>query len=195
MPVCGRFIVVYGGAMYWAQDLETVIDAAYLLRHDKDICFLIMGDGPTKENIVRRSRLLGLQNVLIMPLQPRDIYLNIIATASVCLVPLRKGYSSPTLPSKIPELMSMGKPIIASAVSESEVGRLFAEAQCGLLVAPGDPKSLAASILTLKEKPELAKALGENGKRYAESHFSANSSIELYASLLMNASKKMQQLH
>jgi glycosyltransferase involved in cell wall biosynthesis len=54
---------------------------------------------------------------------------------------------------------------------------------------------LAASILTLKEKPELAKALGENGKRYAESHFSANSSIELYASLLMNASKKMQQLH
>jgi len=44
--------------------------------------------------------------------------------------------------------------------------------QTGLLVPPGDAMALAAAIASLLDNPERAKAMGEAGRRRAESHFS-----------------------
>ena len=80
--------------------IETVIDAAYLLRHNKDILFLIVGDGPKNQGLAERAKRLKLENVVFMPLQPKEVYLQIVLASHACVVTLNKSYTSPTLPFK-----------------------------------------------------------------------------------------------
>lgn len=186
----GKFIITYGGSLYWAQDLETVIDAAYLLRHNKDILFLIVGDGPKKQELVKRAKRLKLENVVFMPLQPREVYLQIVLASHACAVTLNTNYKSPTLPSKVPEMMGLGKPIIVNAPYGSEVANVVGKAACGLIVEPGDPKSFAKAVLKLTRQEALARQLGENGKLFAEKYFSPRICISKYEQLLCSSKTK-----
>jgi len=180
----GKFIITYGGSLYWAQDLETAVDAAYLLRHNKDIVFLIVGDGPKKQGLVERAKRLKLENVVFMPFQPREVYLQIVLASHACIVTLNKNYASPTLPSKVSEIMGLGKPIIANAPYGSEVADLVGKAACGLTVEPGNPESFAKAVLKLTREEALARKLGENGKFFAERYFSPRVCINKYEKLL-----------
>jgi glycosyltransferase involved in cell wall biosynthesis len=59
----GQFTLLFAGVMGYAQDLETVIECAYLLRDHHDILFLLVGDGVEKPVLVRKAEDLGLTNV------------------------------------------------------------------------------------------------------------------------------------
>ena len=186
----GKFAVTYGGSLYWAQDLETVIDAAYLLRQDKDILFLIVGDGPKKQGLVERAKRLKLKNVVFIPFQSRKVYMQIIHASQACIVTLNNDYTSPTLPSKVPEIMGLGKPIIVNAPYGSEVANLVGKAACGLIVETGDPKSFAEAVLKLTREEALARKLGDNGKLFAEKYFSPTICISKYEELLRSSKIK-----
>ena len=180
----GKFLITYGGSLYWAQDLETVIDAAYLLRDNKDIIFLIMGDGPEKQELVERARKLKLENVVFMPFEPREVYLQMTLASHACIVTLNKNYTSPTLPSKVQEIMGLGKPIIVNAPYNSEVVKLVKKASCGLIVEPGNPESFAKAVLKITKNQGLAEKLGKNGRIFAEKYFSPKICIGKYEKLL-----------
>jgi len=64
------------------------------------------------------------------------------------------------MPMKIYDCMAMGKPIVASAVSDQpEVLE-----GCGMLVPPGESEALAAAIRNLLENPALAAELGRKAR-------------------------------
>lgn len=46
------------------------------------------------------------------------------------------------------------------------------ETNSGLVVYPGDHEALAKAVITLKENPELARMMGENGRKYVETEAS-----------------------
>lgn len=62
-----RFIVGFAGLHGLMQDLETVLEAARLLREEVNIVFLFYGDGPKKENLVRLAKESRLRNVTFFP--------------------------------------------------------------------------------------------------------------------------------
>jgi glycosyltransferase involved in cell wall biosynthesis len=45
------------------------------------------------------------------------------------------------------------------------------KAQAGLVVKPGDATAIAQAILTLKNQPALAQAMGQNGRKLIEDEF------------------------
>ena len=66
-------------------------------------------------------------------------------------------------PNKIFEYMAAGLPVIGS---NFQMWRdLLEKNNCGICVDPTNPKELAEAINYLKQHPEEAKAMGENGKR------------------------------
>lgn len=176
----GKIVFTYAGSLYWAQDLETVIDAAHLLREKEDLVFLIVGEGPKRREIVERAKKLNLRNVFFLPVQRRKVYLQIVSASRACLVTLSKNYTSPTLPSKVPELMGLGKPIIANAPVSSEVTEVIAKASCGLVVEPGDPEAFAEAVLALSEDERFATESGKNGRAFAEENFSPSICLDRY---------------
>src|SRR5690625_6789286 len=54
LGVEGRFVAAYVGTHGMAHGLDTLLDAARLLRHREDIVLLTAGDGAEREQIVRR---------------------------------------------------------------------------------------------------------------------------------------------
>jgi glycosyltransferase involved in cell wall biosynthesis len=55
---------------------------------------------------------------------------------------------------------------------EGEGANLIKEGKCGLVVEPENPQALAEAVIKIADNPELAKELGENGRRFVEERFS-----------------------
>ena len=69
------------------------------------------------------------------------------------------------------EAMALRRPVVASRAGGPI--EIIEDGQTGLLVAPGDPESLAAALIDLLERPERAAELGARGYREVTHRFSA----------------------
>jgi colanic acid biosynthesis glycosyl transferase WcaI len=158
------FVVLYSGSMGAKQGLEILLHAAKLLIHRKDICFLLCGEGPGREKIEIAA--LELQNVKLQNLQPKHELSELLASATVHLLPQIAGVSDLVLPSKLTNMLASGRPIIATC---SEGTGLFDEVKdCGICVEPGNAQDLANAIEKLVDDEELCKSLGKNARLRAE---------------------------
>ncbi len=166
------FRVVFGGNIGKAQSFETILDAAELLRDQKDIQWIVLGDGRMfpwlHYEVVRRA--LGM-TVHLLGRHPAESMPRYFALADVLLVTLRnQSIFSFTIPSKVQSYLACGKPIIAALGGEG--ARVVEEAGAGLASTPEDPKALANAVLTMYRMPEdTRRTMGINGRRYFETHF------------------------
>lgn len=186
----GKFIVFFGGVMGYAQDLETVVDSASILKDHKQIIFLLLGDGAENETLVKKSQSLGLRNIEFLPFVSKEEYPFWVHVADVGLVTLKSSMKTPVVPSKILGYMAAGKPILASLNPESDGKRIVEEARCGINVPVGDPSAMADAILKFSADREETKAMGQNGRLYAEKHFSINACINQYEGIFRSLTKK-----
>ena len=93
----------------------------------------------------------------------------LLGLATVHLLPQIAGAADLVLPSKLPNMLASGRPVVATA---SEGTGLFDEVMgCGLTVAPGDPTSLGTAIGQLCDNPALARKLGEAARTRAEARW------------------------
>ncbi len=186
----GRFVVSYAGTMGWAQDMGAVVDAACRLRDEKEILFLLVGDGVQKERELARSRDLGLENIVWLPMQPWAIYPDVLAASDASLINLHPELHTPVVPSKLLSIMAAARPVIASLPTESDARRILDEAGAGLCVPAGDAEALAATIRQLHAQPSLAQEMGRRGRTYVEAHFSRQACIEQLEAVLLDSARR-----
>jgi glycosyltransferase involved in cell wall biosynthesis len=166
----GKYIVSYIGTIGMAHGLSYLIDTAALLQSQKSIHFLVIGDGAEKDSIAKKVRSLGLKNVSILGLKPREEIPTYYGVSDAIVVQLiRDPMFTKVIPSKIFESMGMSKPILLSV--DGEARRIVGEANCGLYSEPEDCTQLAENILRLKTDPQLESTLGTNGFVYVRKHF------------------------
>jgi colanic acid biosynthesis glycosyl transferase WcaI len=182
-----RFIVLYAGNLGLSQGLENVLTAAELLVDHYDLRFVLVGDGAGREYLMDQVEQRRLANVQFLPFQPRARLPEVLATADVSLVTLRKGVGSGSLPSKTFSILASGRPMLASVDEGSETWNLVERAEAGLCVPPENPSKLAEAILTLKQDERLRERLGRNGRTWVEHHHSPQSAAEQFEKLLLAA--------
>ena len=168
---------VFAGVFGHAQDLDTVLDAAKLLRDRRDIVFLLVGDGPTRDSVVSRATEAGLGNMRFVESQPVGAMPAIFSAARASLAPLRKTeLFKASRPSKIFASMACETPVIFSG--EGETARLLDEHRCGIVVPPESPEELAAAVLRLADDPAHARNLGLRGRELMERQFAWGAIVE-----------------
>jgi glycosyltransferase involved in cell wall biosynthesis len=72
LGVSGKFVVGYFGTLGMAHRLETLIEAARLLRDEPEIAFVIVGDGAERTRLERLWNAHGLDNVIMLGQQPKE---------------------------------------------------------------------------------------------------------------------------
>jgi colanic acid biosynthesis glycosyl transferase WcaI len=182
-----RFVVLYAGNLGLSQGLEHVLAAAEKLINKEDLCFVFVGDGAGREHLMAEAEIRRLRNVKFLPFQPRDRLPEVLASADVSLVILRRGIGTGSLPSKIFSIMASGRPVITSVDEESETWDLVKRAEAGLCVPPENPEELANAIIKLKNDQGLRECLGRNGRKWAERHHSSKSAAKQFEKLLLEA--------
>lgn len=178
------FVVLYAGNIGLSQGLENVLAAAQQLAGYPDIHFLFVGDGPGREYLITQAHSRELTNVQFIPFQPRSRLPEVLGSADVSLVVLRKGIGAGSLPSKTFSILASGRPLIASVDEKSETWNLIQKAQAGLCVQPENPLELAQAILMLRDNQNLREQLGRNGRIWAERNHSPQSATIQFEELL-----------
>lgn len=173
-----KTIALYHGTHGLAQGLSQVVEAARYLEGENGLEIVLLGDGAEKQLVRGRVRDLGLRNVTLLDPRPFSEMPGIVDACDIGLVPLKNTpMFSITLPSKMFEFMSMGKPValavdgdaraIVEGVAENGDGQA-----CGTFSPPEAPESYAESIRALARDPELRQRLGVRGRERAVSRYS-----------------------
>ena len=179
----GRFVAAYLGTIGMAHKLETVLEAAAILKEDSSIAFLIAGDGAGSEALRKLHGQRALDNVIILGQQPKEQMPALWATCDASLVLLRNLPTfTKVLPSKLFESMAMGLPVILGVEGESRA--LVEQAGCGIPIVPEDAEGLARAVRTLAQDRKLASTMGEQGRRYVAAHHDRARVAHRFAALL-----------
>jgi glycosyltransferase involved in cell wall biosynthesis len=84
-------------------------------------------------------------------------------------------FNSFRLPSKLPELLAMGRPVV---LPETNVGLLLRDRENGLLMQRGDAMEIATCVEGLLNDATWADQIGHAGRRFAVDNFSWERSAE-----------------
>ena len=166
-----KYVVLYAGNLGVKQGINIVTEAGEKLKYRTDIQFLMAGNGAVKPWLLEHVNSKRLNNITLLPTQPSERLSDLLATADVSIVPQRKEAKNIVLPSKLLNIMVSGRPVIATAEPESELGRTINTANCGLLVEPENSDALAKAIIYFKDHPQEASEFGTNGRNYIVKHF------------------------
>jgi colanic acid biosynthesis glycosyl transferase WcaI len=131
--------------------------------------FVLCGDGSARTALEASAR--GLGNVQFIPLQPVGGLNRLLNAADIHVLPQRADAADLVMPSKLPGMLASGRPVVATADPETEIGRAVEGA--GLLVPPGDAAALAQAILQLADAPALRAQLGVRARLVAVERWSA----------------------
>ena len=125
--------------------------------------------------------------MIFLPFQARPQLPEVLASADLSLVTLKKGITTGSLPSKSFSILSSGRPIIASVDEDSDMARLVERSRGGVTVPPEEPHLLAEAILNLKENPAACRQMETRGREYVEKYHSSESAATFFEDLLQKA--------
>lgn len=170
--ISNRFVITYVGAHGVANHLIQLLDAAELLT-ETNVLFQFIGDGMQKPMLMEEAKNRNLNNVLFLdPVPKREVFKYIIAS-DLCTSVLKKVDTFKTIYSnKTFDYMACKKPILLLIDGVSR--ELVEQAQCGIYAEPENPEDIVAKIRYYLSNPDLLKLHGENGYRYAKTHFDRN---------------------
>ena len=179
----GKFVASYFGTHGMAHHLTTVLEAAEALRARSDIVFMLVGDGAQREALLAQKKERQLDNVLMLPQQPKDRMPAMWALSNISLVLLRRSDLFKTvIPSKIFESMAMQRPIVLGV--DGEVRGIIEGGDAGVFFEPENAGALAEAVVSLCDDPDRCRELGENGRRHVQQFFDRSKLAGFYLELL-----------
>jgi colanic acid biosynthesis glycosyl transferase WcaI len=183
-----RFVVMHSGNVGLSQGLETVLDAAELLRDDAEILFAIVGDGASKRQLMTAAESRRLTNVVFLPFQPKEELAESLGAGDCHLVTLKRGLAGFIVPSKVYGIMAAARPFIAAVEAGSEPARIIADHRCGLRVDPEDPLRLAEAVRQMRELP--FEEMGARGRAAFERLYDRPIATNAYRQLLESYNRR-----
>ncbi|MGN7399514.1 glycosyltransferase family 4 protein [Cytobacillus praedii] len=175
----GKKVFMYAGALGYAQGLDSVLEAALLLKDKQpDAHFLFVGDGQEREKLVKMKEDLGLENVTFYGSVPVSEMPRMFSIADFSVVSLRnielfKG----ARPSKIFPAISSGVPVLYCGDGESAA--ILEEYNCGKIAPPENPEGIAHAISELMTiSSDEYQTMSENGRKLAIEQYSWKSIVD-----------------
>jgi len=172
-------VVMYFGALGEANNIDVIIRAASDLKYNKDIIFVLIGDGIRKEKIIQEVANLKLKNVLVLPALPKSEGRKFLSAADVCIVTLKdlKIFEG-AIPTKLIDYMACKRPVLCGVKGEAK--EIVEDAKCGYVFNPNDEKQLVYCLLKILSNNEKSTAMGTNGYNYVVKNFTIEKMQDAY---------------
>jgi glycosyltransferase involved in cell wall biosynthesis len=165
----GETVVGYAGSMGEPNALDTLLDAAALLRVDplgKKLRFVLVGDGHLRAHLQERVRKERLANVTLLAPIPKLQVPAMLAQVDIAYIGWQRVsiYRFGIAPNKLMDYMMAGRAVLHSVEAGNDP---VAEAGCGITVAPQDARAVANGLLKMMQLAPAARAvMGQRGRDY-----------------------------
>ncbi len=179
-----QFIVSYFGNLGICQDVETMIDAAGLLKKYDSIRFLIAGHGNKWDRVKNRIKAEGLENVQLLDFLTGEDFEQAVAISTCFIVSLEKGLKGTCAPSKYYSYLQGGKPVVVVAEKGSYLIEEVEKEGIGHSVELGDAIVLRDAVISMMNNPEECAEMGKRAKKLYENKYAYDKAMNTYASVM-----------
>jgi glycosyltransferase involved in cell wall biosynthesis len=150
-----------------------------------DVTIALVGDGARRSALRALADLLEVEDqVQFLPYQRRTVLPLSLSSADVHVVGLARGLAGYVVPSRLYGILAVGRPVIVAADAESETARLVLEAGCGVVLPPGRPEILAATIRAARDGELDLAGMGAKGREYVVASADRAVAVARYRALL-----------
>lgn len=180
----GKFIVGYFGGHALSNALDSLLMVANEIKGEKDVHFVLVGDGVEKKNLIRKSESLMLDNVTFLDPVPKKAVPTLCEEFDCIYM---GGHASPLYRfglclNKMFDSMMAGKPIICAITTPRTY---IEEYECGFRTDSGDTCGCIKAILNIKRMPTEDRAhMGDSGKKAALNNFNYITIAEKFETIM-----------
>ena len=163
-------IFLYVGTHAFYHGLDVIIETASLLKNNKEILFLMIGDGPERKRIIKKAKDLNLTNIKFeqSPYNEMDELYSITYASIACLKNITVANQMRL--SKIFPSLSCEVPVIYSG--KGEAANIINLNKCGIAVEPENSPELAKAILSISQNENYRNELGKAGRNMVKTSYS-----------------------
>lgn len=164
------FRVLYHGTFIPNHGVETIIEAANVLKELEGLEFEFIGNGPDRSKAMKQARDYHIKNIHFIEWLDKEALVQRIRRADVCLGAFGSTPQSVmTVQNKIYEGLAMAKPVITG--DSMAVRRSLIPGEAVWVCRRADPMALSEAILRLYSDPALRNKLMEGGyKAFIENY-------------------------
>ncbi|PZP50728.1 MAG: glycosyl transferase family 1 [Pseudopedobacter saltans] len=180
----GRKIVYSLGRLIYYKGYQYLIEAAQYL--NEDICVIIGGKGPLKEEFEQSIAKFGLNDKVFLMgrIEDEDLSSYFSSCDLFCLPSTERSEAFGIVQV---EAMAYAKPLVATKIEGSGVSWVNEENVSGLNVKIEDAKDLASKINEILECPELTDKFGQGALKRYEDNFTQEKMVKLILPLYEQA--------
>ncbi|OKP93054.1 glycosyltransferase WbuB [Paenibacillus sp. P32E] len=175
-------LYVYGGNLGKPQGIDFLIEVLKLIKEMKNIFLLIVGSGTEFDKINKYLLESKQTNVRLEKYMLKNEFDEILTIADVGLVFLDSRFTIPNFPSRMNSYMEFALPILAATDVNTDINKMFQDANCGLWSQSGDLKGFEKNLAVLNENEKLRTDMGMNGRLYLEANFTVDKSYNIIVS-------------
>jgi colanic acid biosynthesis glycosyl transferase WcaI len=198
--LAGQFVLGYSGNLGRAHEFQTVLAAAERLRNEPHFIFLMIGGGKRFEELAQAVKGRDLaRSFRFIPYQEQKLLSYSLAAADAHWLSLNPKLEGLIVPSKFYGIAAAGKPIIIIGDKNGELARRVQQHGCGIVVAPGDTRTLVDALRRLANKRGTISEMGRRARAMLDTHFTRQQALQRWSGLLdrldkSSASERQLQL-
>lgn len=135
-----------------------------IVERDIKVCFLIVGDGPKKTDVLNFIKRKGLDSLILTGYVPPEETPAFISAMDIAIAPYQlQGDFFYGSPMKILEYMACGKPMVTNSFGPIEA--VVQDGYNGFLVEPGNNKLFSDIVVKLIKNRALRSKVGERARK------------------------------
>lgn len=169
-------VLVYGGNLGKPQGLDFLLETIQATKFE-NVFFLLVGSGTEFSRINEWFANTEPYNAKLLQKLPKEDYDQLLAACDVGLIFLDKNFTIPNFPSRLLSYLEMKMPVIAATDTNTDIGDIIENANCGYKVIAGKQEEMQEKIeLILSADLQL---LGENGVKLLMNQYTVDKSYDL----------------
>ena len=180
----GKFRVLFAGNIGRFQGLDTIVEAAHLLKHNNEIEFWFVGSGVMVDQLKEQSGELLGKSIFFHPYLPIEQAMSVIAQSHLGIVSLTKGVINCAYPSKTMSYLEAGCKLFVLVEQDSDLARFVVENEIGVVAGEPDAKLVAGEIGSEFEQWKQTSYNREKIKEIGRRNFSQAVILERWVQLL-----------
>ena len=183
-----KFYITYNGNIGLTQNMDMLLDVAKSLEENKDIQFVLVGNGAYLDSVKQIIKDRNIGNVNLLPFQPYEDISHVFSLGDVSLVISKPGVGANSVPSKTWSIMSASRPVLAN-FDENELKDIIENNRCGIFTKAGDKQAFIDAILKLYNNRELCKVYGQNGRDFVMKNLTKEVGTKKYVDVIKSVVK------
>ncbi|MBR0797147.1 glycosyltransferase family 4 protein [Bradyrhizobium jicamae] len=163
------FNFLYSGTLALKHNPQLLIDLTKEVKGRANVVVVSQGVGVS--DLERAKREQGIDNLILLPLQPFDDLPKVLATSDVTVATIEPDAGMFSVPSKVQSYFCAQRPVLLAAPAENLASQVVRKHGAGLVVDPSDKTGFLRSAVQLMDDDALRVGAAESGRKFALNNY------------------------